>query len=787
MKYVIIDEADNLSDHCVIMLELDIEANYSPPAVKHFHRKANWRKATETQIFAYQENLRLYLKSIYVPFECLNCTHAYCKDHVQQIENYFNAIIKACVLTARKCLPFTSKKRLAGWSDCNMHNVKEESIFWYRLWVDNGRPRNGIIAEIKRKTHANYKREVKRLKSKQAELRANKLASALINKSDRNFWSEVRALNRNTTSIPNHIDQAHGDVEISNTFCEKYKTLYTSVPYDVQEMNILFKDMHDGIIHRCHNGLCESCHNVNVEDVCKSIKCIKPCKTDGVDDISSDILINACEELNIHMSLLFTMMLTHGYCPKNMLISTLIPITKDKTKSINNSDNYRAIALGSILCKVLDNVFLSKHRTTLLSHEMQFGFKSKHSTTQCSFVLQEVIDYYTDLQSPMLLLFLDASKAFDRVNYVKLFRLLLQRGLCHYVARLLAYMYTNQYLRVKWNDTVSDCFKATNGVKQGAVISPILFCIYIDELFKRLENSRCGCYIGKLYYGVIGYADDVCLLAPSRTAMLIMIQICEQYGNEYDVVFNPGKTQLILYDNNTYRNMLPLTIYGKDICIKNSVKHLGITVSTERNGVLNIQRAMMELTWRTNSLLSKFSSCNSEVKLELFRKYCTSYYGCQLWNLNSRYTQSFFVCWRNCIRKIWKISRRTHCFITNYLYDGYGIELELLCRSMNFLNSLYKSSNQHTSFCAELCKTSRTHVACNRRLIMSKLKCNVLDFSQNSVMQLKRQLKQSYVCSSGDSSIGCLARELCLTRDGIYNSILSKEDINYMLIDICEN
>ena len=68
-------------------------------------------------------------------------------------------------------------------------------------------------------------------------------------------------------------------------------------------------------------------------------------------------------------------------------------------------------------------------------------------------------------------------------------------------------------MQVKWNDTLSTNFKDTNDTKQGAVISPILFCVYIDELLGRLEASGYGCYIGNMYFGALGYADDRCLLA----------------------------------------------------------------------------------------------------------------------------------------------------------------------------------------------------------------------------------------------------------------------------------
>ena len=108
---------------------------------------------------------------------------------------------------------------------------------------------------------------------------------------------------------------------------------------------------------------------------CDAIRMLKPYKTDGVEAATSDILIHACPELYIHLCALFNVTLWHGVCPSNMCISTLIPIPKCKNKSLNDSNNYRAIALGSVVAKVIDNIILVKYKDILISDELQFGFK----------------------------------------------------------------------------------------------------------------------------------------------------------------------------------------------------------------------------------------------------------------------------------------------------------------------------------------------------------------------------------------------------------------------------
>jgi hypothetical protein len=230
-------------------------------------------------------------------------------------------------------------------------------------------------------------------------------------------------------------------------------------------------------------------------------------------------------------------------------MSLLRPIPKNRKKSLNDSSNYRSIAISSILLKIFDKVVLATHSQVLSTSNLQFGFKAKHSTTQCTFVLNEIIDYYMRNDSSVFVTLLDASKAFDRVNYIRLFSLLRRRGLCPLLTRFLLMLYAGQSLSVKWQEETSSPFGCRNGVKQGAVVSPVLFCIYMDTLLQRLEGSGLGCHVGHKFIGAISYADDLTLIAPTHEATQRMLIICEEFANEYDVLFNSTKSQVVVFNH----------------------------------------------------------------------------------------------------------------------------------------------------------------------------------------------------------------------------------------------
>ena len=152
---------------------------------------------------------------------------------------------------------------------------------------------------------------------------------------------------------------------------------------------------------------------------------------------------------------------------------------------------------------------------------------------------------------------LDASKAFDLVQYSKLFKLLIDRDICPLFIRFLINTYLSSIAIVKWNGIQSEPFRLGNGVKQGAVISAPLFAVYINPLIINLQNSKQGCYIGNICTNAFAYADDIVLLTPSCTALRSLIRICEEYADSYKLKFNPDKCILLIYVYKT----VPMRIY----------------------------------------------------------------------------------------------------------------------------------------------------------------------------------------------------------------------------------
>ena len=288
--------------------------------------------------------------------------------------------------------------------------------------------------------------------------------------------------------------------------------------------------------------------------------------------------------------------------------------------------NFRGIALSSLFGKIFDNIILDRYCDKLLSSELQFGFKANHSTNMCSMVLKETISYYKQHQTPVFCTFLDASKAFDRLHYCKLFKLLLNRQLPAHILRVLINLYTNSCVRVAWGAITSDYFSADNGVKQGAVLSPVLFCVYIDDLLLLLKKAGFGCYIGDHFVGALAYADDIVLVAPSATALRKMLAICEDYADEYCICFNAAKSKYLVILPICRRSLAKefqscvFHVANKPIELVKSFSHLGHSFTSEFNDDEDIMNGRSNFVRHTNNSLCgrnyASGTYDSEYKLE---------------------------------------------------------------------------------------------------------------------------------------------------------------------------
>ena len=164
---------------------------------------------------------------------------------------------------------------------------------------------------------------------------------------------------------------------------------------------------------------------------------------------------------------------------------------------------------------------------------------------------------------------------------------------------------------MSWNNKLSYKFLVSNGVRQGGVLSPILFTIYIDNLLLELQRKGVGCYWNQHFAGAVCYADDIALLAPSPSALRIMLSTCSSFADEHCLVFNASKTQLIRFSRSrsSSDNHSPGSFLFDGIALQMSfsVRHLGHILTSNLSDSEDIERVRKDFIRKANCMLLSFT------------------------------------------------------------------------------------------------------------------------------------------------------------------------------------
>lgn len=640
IECMMINYDDSDEDHIPVCMTLKIEnipestgqrCNLSP--------KVNWDKLSDEGCKEYARITEELLTNIIVP-ESLNCKNVNCCSdvHVGDLKKYYDDIV-ACLKRAEIQVfkhAKSSKSRFVnkpGWSEyvADIYSASKDA---FSAWRNAGKPTQGPIHHRYKGTRARCKYAVRFVKKNENSLRRESLARKLSELDINAFWREIKNMNNNNVPLPNSIDDAVGEHDIAVQWRNHYMSIFNCIeglsndnrPYD---LNFTYDDVF-----------------VSPAEVESAIKKLADNKSCGADGIYAEHLKYATKSVLGALCRCMTSMFIHGALPESMISVVLVPVIKDKTGKINAKDNYRPIALASVVSKVLENILLSRLSDYLLTHSNQFGLKKKHGTDQCIYVMKELFDAHRSLNGSMFVCFLDASKAFDRVNHNVLFDKLVKRGAPGYIIRLLAYWYSNQRINVRWGSTHSEGFTVTNGVRQGGILSPLLFNIYVDGLSDKLNLSNVGIKYNGVIINHLMYADDLVLFVPSSAGLCKLLRICEQIGISHDIRYNSKKSAIMIIRSKLLKDsVLPeFTLCNETLKVVHVTKYLGHFLSDDLSDDADISRQIRKVYIQANILLRKFHMCSLDVKMTLFRTYCSPMYTAQLWwshkksSINKLYT-----------------------------------------------------------------------------------------------------------------------------------------------------
>ena len=314
-------------------------------------------------------------------------------------------------------------------------------------------------------------------------------------------------------------------------------------------------------------------------------------------------------------------MLNHSFVPHQFSRGTIVPIIKDQQGNRSDLSNYRGITISPIISKVFEHVLKIIFHTHLFSSPWQFGFKKRNSTINALYCLRQTVEYYIENESRVFCSFLDASKAFDRLIHSGLFLKMIKNGIPKIFIDLIIYWYSTLYCRVRWDDQMSSWFHIKAGVRQGGVLSPGFYSLYVDDLIIKLQSLKVGCYVTGVFMAALLYADDMALLSPSIKGLQILLDQCSDYCLEWDICLNSKKSKL-LYFGRRCNNIYAPHLNGSKLEWVQSWNYLGVNLVSGKKFGCSMMEQVKKFYPCANAIFRIDGRSDELIMLRLIESHC---------------------------------------------------------------------------------------------------------------------------------------------------------------------
>ena len=254
--------------------------------------------------------------------------------------------------------------------------------------------------------------------------------------------------------------------------------------------------------------------------------------------------------------------------------------------------------------------------------------------------------------------------------------------------------------------------------KAGEYTSPVLFTVYMDTLLLRLEQSGYGSKIGGYYYGALSYADDLTLICPTLHGLQQLLKICESFGSEFGVKYNPSKSVLMCVGKKAHQ-MPDVLLAGTPLKWVSVIKHLGNYVRSDLRDTTDVSHKQGDLIGRVNSLCATFFKACDNVKQSIFNSHCSHLYGCEAWNLALPEIDKFRKTWNRGVRRIFGLPYQTHTRYLQYFLGRPYILDQMYRRSYRLFTSMLQSKNPRVAYITNFMLNDSSSILCRNLQMIS--------------------------------------------------------------------
>ena len=363
--------------------------------------------------------------------------------------------------------------------------------------------------------------------------------------------------------------------------------------------------------------------SITCDEVLLAVKSLKKNKAVGIDCVSNEMIVSSTDTMLKVYQKLFNAILNLTHYPH--MWKRGIVVNLYKAGDPFDTENYRGLTINSCLAKVFNTII--NNRIDKFLHEnckinkAQIGFKKKARTSDHIFVLNTLLQKYNKRGKKIYACFIDFKKAFDSVWRKALMWKILKMGIRGNLFKLLEDMYDGGHSCIKIDDELSDIFKCETGVRQGDVLSPNLFNIFINDLPECLITNQFTPVLGKHTVNCLMYADDLVALSLSIDALQLQLNNINEYCKEWGLDVNAAKTKVMVMAK--YGHKKPnrnVTIGNQTLEWVSYYKYLGIELQKNCN-MMESTKNLCTRSWKAIFMINsslKHISVKAKTRLLLF-------------------------------------------------------------------------------------------------------------------------------------------------------------------------
>ena len=402
-----------------------------------------------------------------------------------------------------------------------------------------------------------------------------------------------------------------------------------------------------------------------ISERCETVNSLKKDKSPGVDNIPAELILAGDNKVIDVLTTICNSIWKNGKWPTPWTQSLVI--TLPKRGNLQLCQNYRTISLIShpskVMLKVIQN--RQKPQAEAIIAEEQAGFRAGRSTCEQIFNLRVLCEKYAHHQQHLYHVFIDFKKAFDRVCHEALWTTMKNYNISHDLICSIKGLYSNATSAVFNNGSIGEWFQASFGVRQGCLLSPTLFNIFLERIMTDALDGHAGTVsIGGRPLTNLRFADDIDGLAGSEEELRELLGRLEKASKDYGMEIGGEKTKIMT--NNINGMTTALHIAGNTLDEVHNFKYLGAIISEEGSKPEVLAR-IAQATAALSSLKKIWRDRNITLrsKIRLLRSLVISIflYACESWTLTADLQRRIQAMDMRCYRRLLNISYTEH--ITN--------------------------------------------------------------------------------------------------------------------------